>query len=49
MDEIAKNSNVISPNDWRRVSLALIRNNGGQVREIVILLIYLIKIKGTSS
>jgi hypothetical protein len=35
MDEIAMNSNVISPNDWRKVSLSLIRNNGGQVREIL--------------
>jgi hypothetical protein len=47
MDEIAMNSNVISPNDWRKVSLSLIRNNGGQVREI--LLIFLTKIKGTYS
>lgn len=31
MDKIAVNSNVILERDWRKVSLALIRSNGGQV------------------
>lgn len=31
MNEIAKHSNIISPRDWRKVSLSLLRNTGGHV------------------
>lgn len=31
MDKIIQESNVITENDWRKVSLTLIRNNGGEV------------------
>lgn len=30
MDDIAVSSNVVLPGDWKKVSLALIRNNGGE-------------------
>lgn len=39
MDEIAVNSNVVSDRDWRKVSLTLIRHNGGEVIEILFYLI----------
>ncbi len=38
MDEIATHSNVISANDWRKVSLALIRRNGGLVNIVYLIL-----------
>ncbi len=34
MDKMAVNSNVILERDWRKVSLTLIRSNGGQVKEM---------------
>lgn len=37
MNEIATNSNVVSAGDWRKVSVALIRNNGGEVVILIIL------------
>lgn len=31
MDQIAASSNILSSSDWRKISLTLIRNNGGEV------------------
>lgn len=31
MDKIAEDSNIVLGSDWKKVSLSLIRNNGGQV------------------
>lgn len=33
MNEIANSSNIVSASDWRKVSLALIRNSGGYVND----------------